>query len=76
MSFACRYEGCFAMSLFQCSCPNTMRFCEMHIYQHQRTWKCKAVCIEEELNATKKKSLKSNVSLERKKGNLSKLQVK
>ncbi|OMJ74033.1 hypothetical protein SteCoe_27151 [Stentor coeruleus] len=70
MSFACKIEGCFTVSLFQCSCPNNMRFCEMHIIQHQRNAKCKAECIEDTLNAIKEKIIEIKSILRSKKKEL------
>lgn len=55
MSFVCRHLECPMMSIFQCSCPEPLRFCELHIVQHQRNMKCKVSCIEDDLSASKKK---------------------
>lgn len=49
MSFACNQVGCRRLSIYQCSCMNSFKFCESHILQHQRKTRCNVAFIEDEL---------------------------
>lgn len=40
MDFRCKNEGCFSKGFWECTCPKSLRFCDVHIMGHSKFKGC------------------------------------
>ncbi|OMJ65039.1 hypothetical protein SteCoe_39620 [Stentor coeruleus] len=40
MDFGCKYKDCFLKGFWECTCPRSLKFCDIHIMEHSKLKGC------------------------------------